>query len=157
MSDDPSDLTSLTPGHFLVSEPLTSIPEPNCANVSVHGLTRWKLISNLRDHFWLRWTKEYLHQLQQLPKWRRRRLNWTVGDLVLVKDELLPPTKWPLARILEIHPGKDGLVRVVKIRTSTKTSTRSIGTLCPLPEWTNNELSTTIITVGYSVPQSEAP
>ena len=141
LSDDPSDLSSLTPGHFLVGEPLVAIPEPDSTDLRVHGLPRWKLISNLRDHFWRRWVQEYLHQLQQLPKWRRRQEDWKVGDLVLVKDELLPPTKWPLARILEVHPGKDGLVRVVKIRSLHKTAVRSIGTLCPLPLRTS-EVST---------------
>ncbi|HGJ5890207.1 MAG TPA: DUF1759 domain-containing protein [Arsenophonus apicola] len=144
LSDDPSDFTPLTPGHFLVGAPLVSIPEPCAATLPVHGLTRWKLLSNLRDHFWYRWTKEYLHQLQQLPKWRRRKANWKVGMLVLAKDDLLPPTKWPLARILEVHPGNDGLVRVVTIRTATKTAVRSIGTLCPLPDGPSADSSTDV-------------
>ena len=37
--------------------------------------------------------------------------------MVLFKDELLTPTKWPLARISQFHPGADGLIRVVSIQT----------------------------------------
>jgi hypothetical protein len=30
-----------------------------------------------------------------------------VGDIVLLKEDVLIATKWPLGRILETHPGKD--------------------------------------------------
>ena len=30
----------------------------------------------------------------------------------------MAPTKWPLARIVEIHPGKDGKVQVATIETA---------------------------------------
>ena len=26
------------------------------------------------------------------------------------------PTKWPLARVSDVHPGRDGLVRVVSVK-----------------------------------------
>ena len=29
----------------------------------------------------------------------------------------LIPTKWPLARVIDVHPGKDQVVRVVSIKT----------------------------------------
>ena len=49
-----------------------------------------------------------------------------VGDLVLLQEDNLVPTKWPLGRIVETHPGKDGFVRVVTVQTSNGTYKRPI-------------------------------
>ena len=133
LSDDPHDLTPLTPGHFLVGDSITALPEPFSTQPPYRELSRWKLLTNMRDHFWHRWKTEYLHQLQQRPKWKNRRENLQKGDLVLVKDELTPPTRWPLARIVEIHPGADGLVRVVTLQTASRTINRTISKIVPLP------------------------
>ncbi|EZA46580.1 hypothetical protein X777_00012, partial [Ooceraea biroi] len=75
---------------------------------------------------------EYLHHLQTRNKWHQPERNVKTGDLVLVVDERTPPSKWPLARVIAVHPGADGLVRVVSVRTSTSTYKRPITKLCPL-------------------------
>ena len=50
-----------------------------------------------------------------------------VGDLVLLQEDNLVPTKWPLGRIVETHPRKDGFVRgVVTVQTSNGTYKRQI-------------------------------
>ena len=121
LSSDPLDLVALTPGHFLVGEPLASLPEPAPTDASGDPVNRWHLISNLRNHFWFRWSREYLHQLQQLHKWQSQRPNLAEGDLVLVVDEILPPAKWPLGRVTGVTAGPDGLVRVAQVRTARTT------------------------------------
>jgi len=55
------------------------------------------------------------------------------GNMVLVVDERYPPAKWPLGRVVQTHPGPDGQIRVVTIRTQTSTLQRPIVKLCPLP------------------------
>lgn len=133
-SEDPSDLNALTPGHFLVGEPLTNILEHEEPEETIaHPRTRWRLISAMRDHFWRRWSREYLHQLQQAGKWTGARPNFQVGDLVLLKDELSPPARWAMGRITSVHPGPDGRVRVVTVRTAASELTRPIAKLCLLP------------------------
>ncbi len=47
-----------------------------------------------------------------------------MDDVVLLRDETLVPSRWPIARVLKTHPGSDGLVRVVELKTSTGTYTR---------------------------------
>ncbi|XP_076299353.1 uncharacterized protein LOC143218194 [Lasioglossum baleicum] len=44
LSDDPSDLTALTPGHFLGGTALNALPEPSLVDEEVNRLTRWRLI-----------------------------------------------------------------------------------------------------------------
>ncbi|XP_011860114.1 PREDICTED: uncharacterized protein LOC105557480 [Vollenhovia emeryi] len=69
LSNDPMDLHALTPCHLLMGEPPVYIPKPSRANVDVDSLTsRWTLTSAIRDHFWRRWSSEYVHHLQQLRK-----------------------------------------------------------------------------------------
>ncbi|EZA57617.1 hypothetical protein X777_02185 [Ooceraea biroi] len=108
ISDDPEDLVALTPGHFLIGAPLNVIPEPSLAEERIDRLSHWKRIQAMRDHFWSRWSKEYLHSLAQRPKWQKPGEKICVGRLCLLRNETMPPNKWPLARIVKLHSGKDG-------------------------------------------------
>jgi len=132
MSPDPDDLTALTPGHFLIGQPLTVIPEPSLILINQNRLSRWQLTQQLFQHFWKRWNVEYLTTLQQRFKWKERGRNLQVGDLVLVKEDNFPPAQWKMARIILLHPGADNLVRVVTVKTQHGEMKRPIVKLCPL-------------------------
>ena len=55
------DRVALTPGRFLVGRALTSLPEPTeDVPASVTPSQRWRLIQQIRSHFWIRWSKETL-------------------------------------------------------------------------------------------------
>ncbi|XP_055916090.1 uncharacterized protein LOC129948955 [Eupeodes corollae] len=127
-----SDLNPLTPSHFLIGRPYTAIPEPNYLEVPENRLGRWQLAQNMLQGFWRRWHSEYLTSLQQRPKWHKTK-NFEVGDLVVVKEQNLPPSKWALGRIEILHPGDDGLVRVVSLRTKNGIFQRPITKLAILP------------------------
>ncbi|EGI59350.1 hypothetical protein G5I_12490 [Acromyrmex echinatior] len=55
-----------------------------------------------------------------------------VGDVVLIENNLQKRLDWPLAVIREVYPGKDGYVRVVKLKTSKGELVRPIQKLIPL-------------------------
>lgn len=118
MTNDSSDLTALTAGHLLIGEPLVNIPEGSLHDkMEIHPLSRWQHLSRMRDHFWHRWSHEYLYHLQTRQKWHQTKDNLLPGTLVVIKDQLLPPARWLLGRVIQVHPGPDKLVRVVTLRT----------------------------------------
>lgn len=41
-----------------------------------------------------------------------------VGDVVLIGEDKLPKHTWKMGRIIELFPGRDGLVRSCAVRTS---------------------------------------
>ncbi|XP_022168638.1 uncharacterized protein LOC111032570 [Myzus persicae] len=134
MSSDPSDLQALTPAHFLVGGPITMHLEPDLANEEQNSLRWWHYVQGLIQSFWRRWQTEYLPQLQIRGKWTTNSQELAVDDIVIVKDENMPPAKWKLARVIDIHPGNDGRIRVVTIRTANKTEMRRpVIKLCRLP------------------------
>ncbi|XP_046145649.1 uncharacterized protein LOC123988934 [Osmia bicornis bicornis] len=133
LTEDPEDLSALTPGHFLIGDALTSVPEPSLTSIVSSRLSRWQLIQQKVQHFWTRWAAECLHNYQTISKWHHPSHELKVGSLVLLTDERLPPSKWPLARILQLHPGKDGLTRVVTLKTVSSTLQRPITKLAVLP------------------------
>lgn len=108
--------STLTPGHFLVGESLISVPDISYESKKIHLLTRWQLIQKMTQDFWHKWQKEYLHTLQQRSKWQVAIKSPAIGDIVIIKDELMPPSKWLLGRIKHLHPGADDLVRVVTVQ-----------------------------------------
>ena len=46
-----------------------------------------------------------------------------VGDLVLLTEKAIPRGKWPLGRVVEVMPSRDGLVRTVRVKTSCTVAT----------------------------------
>jgi hypothetical protein len=134
ISNDPNDLEPLTPGHFLSpGESLTAVHEGDITEVKTNRLSRWQLIERMRQLFWRRWTREYLSRLQARSKWRNPDTTPAVGSLVLIADDDLPPLRWNLARITELHFGKDGLPRVASLKTKNGATKRSVHKLCVLP------------------------
>ncbi|CAG7712906.1 unnamed protein product [Allacma fusca] len=53
------------------------------------------------------------------------------GDIVLVGSDNTKRVNWPMARILEVFPGKDGMIRVAKVKTSNGELVRPIQRLYP--------------------------
>ncbi|XP_038122239.1 uncharacterized protein LOC119770798 [Culex quinquefasciatus] len=133
MSEDPNDLTVLTPSHFLISRSGVALPEPSYADEKVGRLSRWQHIQYMQQHFWKRWSGEYLHQLQGRPKWNAGVKEFKVGELVLLIDENLPPQQWRRGRIVATHPGEDGAVRVVTVKTATSEFKRAITKVALMP------------------------
>ena len=131
---EPSDgLEVLTPGHFLIGRPIEALPEAPVQDLkAIPVLRRWQLCQALVSHWWKRWTNEYLSQLSKFAKWSTETPNIKEGDIVCVRNEPTAPTKWPLARIIEVHPGRDGKVRVVTLRTDKGVYKRPIVNIVPL-------------------------
>ncbi|UYV67073.1 hypothetical protein LAZ67_4003825 [Cordylochernes scorpioides] len=133
MSNDPNDQGVLTPAHFLLTEPSSCVPEDDLLLVKNHLLTIWQLTQRVLQHLWKRWSRDYLNNLQQRNKWKTISPNIDINTLVLIKEERMPPARWLMGRVVETHPGKDGLVRVVSVRTSVGVLRRPLVKLVLLP------------------------
>lgn len=133
LSNHPDDLAILTPAHFLIGDSLLSNCQPDIKHIKYNRLSRFQYLEQLRQHFWSRWAKEYLSTLQQRPKWYKSFANVKLNDLVLVKEDNTAPLCWPRGRVIEVHPGADGVVRTVTIKTEKGTFKRPTRKLCLLP------------------------
>ncbi|XP_047024640.1 uncharacterized protein LOC124633456 [Helicoverpa zea] len=130
LSSDPTDLLPLTPGHFLIGRPLKSVPS---LLIEKSRANRYERIEQLRQQFWERWRREYLAELQQRTKWRRPDRELKVGDLVILKEDNLPPLCWRLGRITKLYQGPDGVSRVADVLTSRGTVKRAVHKFCIIP------------------------
>ncbi|XP_026742765.1 uncharacterized protein LOC113504589 isoform X2 [Trichoplusia ni] len=133
LSNDPSDLTPLTPAHFLIGRSLILLPHPQIERANVNHLQRFRRIEFLKQHFWARFSQEYIVWLQERTKWRQSSGELKEGTLVVIKDKSLPPLLWLLGRITRTLPGRDGISRVADIRTRKGVIRRAFNTICPLP------------------------
>lgn len=116
------------------------MPEHNFVDTAVNRLTRFQRTQQLVQHFWARWSKEFVSELQFRRKWNKNKPNLQIGSLVLVKENNLPPMCWLLGRVIDIHPGADGVVRIVTIRTKSGSVKRAAAQVCVLPLESDNNL-----------------
>ncbi|XP_065094195.1 uncharacterized protein LOC135714754, partial [Ochlerotatus camptorhynchus] len=107
MSDDPNDLEPLTPAHFLVGSSLQALPDPEFTSIAPNRLNRFQLMQQKLQHFWIRWRREYLSQLQARTKRWKPAVHVEIGKLVVIKEDNLPPMRWKMGRIVAVHPGAD--------------------------------------------------
>lgn len=89
------------------------MPEP-LLDAALNQLSRWQLLQKMRDHLWQR-SREYVQRFTSRPKWWTAAGNLTKGRLCLLKHETTSSSRWPLARIVRVHPGDDDQVHVVTV------------------------------------------
>ncbi|XP_072392156.1 uncharacterized protein [Diabrotica undecimpunctata] len=108
LSNDPLDLGVLTPGHFLIGDSLMAVPQEDLTDVHTNKLKRYHHLTQVIQHFWARWSREYLSSLQQRTKWKAASPNIQRGSMVILKDDKLPPMKWELGRVVDVYPSAMG-------------------------------------------------
>ncbi|XP_058817596.1 uncharacterized protein LOC131680897 [Topomyia yanbarensis] len=133
LSDDPTDYEPLTPGHFLTGSALKAVPDIDFNSVPYNRLRKWQQTQKIFQNIWNRWKTEYLTSLQRRTKWCDPPVQLTPNQLVILRDEATAPMQWITARITELHPGPDGVTRVVTVQTPTGRFTRPVSKICILP------------------------
>ncbi|GBP90925.1 hypothetical protein EVAR_66269_1 [Eumeta japonica] len=128
------DPEALTPNHFLLGG-AARVPTPGAfVEADLNSRQQWRRAQRLADHFWQRWLREYLPLLQRRHSSQQKGTPPEVDDMVLIVDENLPRNTWPRGRVLELYPGKDGVVRVVELQTAAGRLKRPVKKIVVLPK-----------------------
>ena len=76
--------------------------------------------------------REWVPSLSCRKKWYNLHKDLEVGDIVMIISTDSPRLHWPLGKVIEVYPGKDGHVRSVKLQVGEKSLVRPIMKLCLL-------------------------
>ena len=79
----------------------------------IYSVKRWRRVQYLVNQFWSRWRSEYVQNLQSRSKWLKPQRDLRIGDIVVIKDELLHRNGWRLGRVSEVKRSADSHVRSV--------------------------------------------
>ena len=143
VSGDVDEPLPLTPSHLLQGRRLRSFPEEILTEEDlkdpgylepVNVSRRYQYVLTLKEHFWRRWTTEYLASLRESYQTHNKAVGtiWPeIGDIVLIHDDG-PRLHWRLGRVSEVYQGISGLPRVAQLKTSTGLTTRATCKLYPL-------------------------
>ncbi|XP_037929941.1 uncharacterized protein LOC119664542 [Teleopsis dalmanni] len=133
LSCDPSDYDALTPAHFLIGGPLKILPESTSQYDKLPLADKWVRVKAVKHHFWRRWARDYLNELQTRTKWTKEQSNVSNGTLVIIHEDNMPPQRWLMGRIIHCVNGPDKHIRVVDLQTSKGVIRRPIHKLALLP------------------------
>lgn len=138
--DDPNEMRPLTPNTFL--RQLATAETTDFDMVSRASLIhRVRYVQEVQDNLKKRFQNEYLGALVQTPGIGSRQQNLQVGDVVLVKSKSDKRILWPMAKVLELIPGRDGVHRTARLKLASTTLVRAVNCLYPL-ELSTSEVST---------------
>ena len=105
-------------------------------DILAYGQRRYKRVQALSEHFWQRWSREYLVSLNARHKWKKVKPCISKGDLVLVRAKNVPRNSWKTGRVSSVTKGSDELVRSVSLiipplpgSSQTRTVERAISDL----------------------------
>ena len=91
-------------------------------------------IINSSPTFWNQFIRGYPPNQQKRSKWHKVNQNLKVHDLVWILEDLTPRGLWPLAKVIEVYPGSDKVVRSVKIKTEYGEKIRPVLKLSKISE-----------------------
>ncbi|GFT30063.1 bel12-ag transposon polyprotein [Nephila pilipes] len=114
---------------FLQDIPLNNVSDLDQIE-KTNIVLRWRYIQKVRENLKQRFKRECLGFLRSSVTKREEKVN--VDDIVLIGTDNKKRLHWLLGRVLELFPGKDGIIRLVKLRTEKGNVLRPIQRLYPL-------------------------
>ena len=75
-------------------------------------------MNKILNHFWERWSKEYLATTRDLQKVKANKgvLDIKVDDIVLTAQDKMPRQFWRLGRVLKVFTSRDYKVRATEVK-----------------------------------------
>lgn len=125
VSEDIHDITPLTPEMFLRDSHEAGVPDWDVIDREMLS-KRAKYLQKTRDHLRKRFRSEYLGQFRQQAIKRLKNNPLKEDDIVLLEDPIKKRAFWNLARVTKLIPGRDGKVRLARIKTETTELLRPI-------------------------------
>ena len=133
VSDDPEDLTALTPNLLLLGRENASAPFMSSSERYNDLRKSFETAQSFADMIWKRWTREYLPQWNQRSKWSKEHVrNLKEGELVWLVDDSVKRCEYKLGRIIAIFPGNDGVVRSARVKMAHGELNRPVVKLAPV-------------------------
>ncbi|GFT93073.1 bel12-ag transposon polyprotein [Nephila pilipes] len=109
---------------FLQDIPLNNVYDLDQIE-KINIVLRWRNIQKIRENLKQRFKREYLGFLRSSITKREDKLN--VGDIVLIgTDDKKKKAALAARKSTGTFPGKDGIIRLVKLRTEKENVLRSI-------------------------------
>ena len=119
--NDPDALIPLSASQLLTMKTKVLMAPPGVFQpADQYSRKWWRRVQHLVNEFWTRWRKEFLLTLQTRQKWTRSRRDVQVNDIVIIKDDNLPRSSWPLGRIQRVNQSSDGRVRSALVYLAEK-------------------------------------
>ena len=129
MTEDQEDLIPLCPAMFLRGIKSATLPE--CQELAVDLSAEYKRRMSLQRELTNRFKNEYLSLLVQRAK-EKKQNQPSVGDVVLIGADDQKRVHWPLGKIIELIPGRDGSIRTARVKTQKGVLLRPLQRLYPL-------------------------
>ena len=130
-SNNPSDFDALIPNNFIIKK-FDNFAPGDFNKDLISTRKKFKSEQSYSNEFWRRFVKEYITWLNKRTKWFRDQRNFEVGNLVLMHQNNIPQSHWPLGRITKVFPSNDNVVRSVKVKLPNSLMIRPTTSLCLL-------------------------
>ena len=113
-SQQDDDLMPLTPNQLLLGHTTSEVPEmeyDDCGKFS----TRLNYIKSVHDEWWRRWIQDVLPTLIPCRKWKDKKRNLRVGDVVMMVYKGNLVDDYRLAMVTQVFPDERDIVRTVEV------------------------------------------
>ena len=104
----------LTPNMLLIGRS-SNISPPLDYSSDERYCQRLAYVSQVEEDWWKRWYRQVLPTLFTYKRWKRKQNNLCVGDIVLLHYPGHFKDDYTLAKVTQVHPDDDDLVRVVTV------------------------------------------
>ena len=136
---DDADLTEpLTPSHLMYGRNIgkRNILNSGELNQNPNPKSRVKHVKTLLEHFWNRFSSEYVTSLRERDTKRVRksgiRTEVKVGDVMMIHKKHIARCEWPLGKVEKLVNSEDGEIRGAQLKTAEGILNRPINLLYPL-------------------------